>query len=157
MKTFFFRTILIFLLFFSFIFSSFAGDNTGIDPVLNLAGIEKPEKWSFWKEYQKHNWLKSKGIFPKNGRKYKGEFDIEKYFQFLETEIPKNWENKSFIERKFFVKNIKNKTSIINTESSLENNISEKKPNNENFGIMFIFGSIIGSLVISSIYFYKKY
>lgn len=89
----------------------FAGHNTGVNPILDLAGIEKPTEWNRWREMQKHDWLQDRGIYPERGRKYEGSFDLDRYFEFLGVSQPSDWSQKSFSERKTFIENINNSVS----------------------------------------------
>ena len=91
-----------------------AGSGTGVDSILESVGLEKPSEWNSWNEQQKHTFLQNKGIYPKDGRKYKGDADISGFFDYLGVEKPKNWEQLNFEEKQEFVKNANTKKTKVN-------------------------------------------
>ncbi len=83
--------------------SSYAGDGTGVDPILESVGIEKPAEWNGWSQEQKHDYLQGMGIYPISGEKYQGQANITGFFDWLGVERPDGWENLSFEEKSAFV------------------------------------------------------
>ncbi|MBN2306873.1 ferric reductase-like transmembrane domain-containing protein [Candidatus Peregrinibacteria bacterium] len=50
-------------------------DGTGVDPILESVGVEKPAEWDSWSREQKFDFLQDMGIMPIDGR-YQGKADI---------------------------------------------------------------------------------
>lgn len=146
-----------------FVTGSTFAKNDGVNPILELAGIEKPVEWSRWRENQKHNWLQENGIYPQNGRKYKGNFDIDSYFESLGVKMPEDWYELSFTERKLFVENIGTEEipqletvapsttpSVISSAPQKETIIPENNEENNLFSIYTIiaFGLIFSGVIL---------
>jgi len=102
--------------------SSFAGDGTGVDPILESVGIEKPAEWDSWSQEQKHNFLQGMGIYPVSGEKYQGKANITGFFDWLGVEKPDGWENLSFEEKSAFVENALDEDQAVE-----ENNLEDFK------------------------------
>lgn len=126
------KNFFIILLFTVFSIPTFAGNGTGVDSILELAGIEKPDDWQKWRENKKHKWLQEQGIYPERGRKYKGDFDIDRYFEFLGTQKPSDWNTKSFNERKIFIESIKNNSTLGTQKTTSETSVSSNNSKSQN-------------------------
>ena len=103
-------------------------DGTGLDQVFQVTGISKPVEWNNWNERVKHSWLQEQGIYPEVGRKYGGEFDEQKYWDFLSEEYgvqkPEDWLDMSFGERQEYLE-----INRYKEEKGLENEVVEMTEN----------------------------
>lgn len=80
-------------------------DATGVDPIFELLGQEKPSEWASWERSERFEYLQSMGVEPE-GEKYRGEADLSGYFEWLGVEEPDGWYEMSFDERADFVANV---------------------------------------------------
>jgi len=130
------RMIMIMLILVS---SSYAGAGTGVDPILESVGIEKPAEWDSWSHEQKHDYLQGMGVYPVSGEKYQGQANISGFFDWLGVEMPDEWENLSFEEKNAFV-----------TNTLEENEKSEDQTVEENDAETFKFAEWI--VILSSVF-----
>ena len=106
-----------------------AGPGTGVDPILESVGLEKPAQWNSWSESQKFSYLQERGIYPENGRKYKGSANTDKFFsEYLGVEKPTNWDSLSFAEKQLFVNEIKTEAQSIPQTTTTNEPISWQTP-----------------------------
>jgi len=95
-------------------------DGTGVDPILEAVGLEKPEGWNYWTQTQKFNYLQERGIDPLYGRKYQGKADVSGFFDWLGVDKPADWESRTFDEKKKFVDSV-----LSGTESEPEKSVTD--------------------------------
>lgn len=78
-------------------------DATGADDIFDLIGVEKPTQWQVWSGTERQSYLQSLGAYPLQGRKYRGQIDLDRYFQTLGVTQPQDWENLTPDERVVYI------------------------------------------------------
>ena len=122
--------------------SVFAGNATGVDSIVDLAGIERPEEWATWNEQEKFSYLQSYEIYPE-GRKYQGSFDMPRYFASLGVEQPDNWLERTSLERKEFIAGLQK--DIFPVTEEVDTPASDSESGNTLLAILVIFGGVLGA------------
>lgn len=131
-----------------------AGNGTGVDPILESVGLEKPAEWSAWTQQEKHSYLQERGIYPLVGSKYRGSADITGFFNWLGVTQPTDWDTMTFEEKKAFVEQAQQKSLepsltavLLPTQTAAESPIVVGQTQEETISVLTTWYILIPSLL----------
>lgn len=117
----------------------------GADKIFFEIGQDKPSQWNNWSREERHDYLKSLGIYPDETGHYSGNTgNLTTYFEMLGKQMPNNWDSMTFAEKKEFVNNTNNETTSQKIE---EKQLTSNTAKAETYKMPHIYIVLIGFIV----------